>query len=100
MSILNLPDLQEMDRKRKENRKAFEKMVPQSLYSEYLDTRQELKLHASKRQAEINSIYKKYEAEKKSLFEKANASLEKMEKLSGVKVDDLLNLVGGYYVND
>ena len=95
--IINLPDFQELDRKRKENMKAFEKMVPQSLYSEYLDTTQQLKLHASKRQAEINSIYKKYEAEKKSLFEKANSALEKMEELSGVKVEDLKHLVGGYY---
>ena len=100
MSILHLPDIAELDRKRKENMKAFEKMVPQSLYSEYLDARQELKLLASKRQAEINSIYQKYEATKKSLFERAGASLEKMEELSGVKVEDLKKLVGGYYVND
>ena len=100
MSILHYPDLAELDRKRKENMKAFEKMVPQSLYSEYLDARQELKLLASKRQAEINSIYKKHEEEKKSLFEKAHSLLKNMEELSGVKVEDLKGLVGGYYVND
>ena len=100
MSILHLPDIAELDRKRKENRDKFEHLVPQSLYSDYLDARQELKLLASKRQAEINSIYQKYEATKKSLFERAGASLEKMGELTGIEVEDLKGLVGGYYVND
>ena len=46
---MHLPDIAELDRKRKENRDIFEKLVPQSLYSEYLDARQELKLLASKK---------------------------------------------------
>ncbi len=100
MSILHTPNFAELDRKRKENRDKFDKLVPQSVLSEYLDARQELKLLASKRQAEINSIYKKHEEEKKSLFEKAHSLLKNMEELSGVKVEDLKSLVGGYYVND
>ena len=83
-----------------EDRKNLEENVPQDLQSNYQEIRQRIKEIAPKRQAEINVIQKKYDAEKKALFSLADESLEEMKELTGISTFDLSIMLGGYYVRD
>ena len=96
------PNFADIDRERKENKENFEKNVPQSLLSDYLDLVEQLKQNAPKRQGELNRIHQKYDIERTLLHKKAQACLEKMSELTGISTWDLqtTNLVGGYYFND
>ena len=96
----SLPNFLDIRKLRREQQEIFEKNVSDSLYSEYLNLKEQLKQIKPKRQGELNVIHKKYDAERKELLSQAADSLEKMSQLTGISAWDLTSLIGGYYIND
>jgi hypothetical protein len=94
------PTFADMEKQREENKKNFEKNVPDSLYSEYKDLRDQLKQIKPRKEAELKAIHKKYDAERNELRLKAGNSVKKMSELTGISTWDLNFMVGGYHFND
>jgi len=94
------PNRLDLIKQKEENKKNFEKNVPDSLYSEYKDLRDQLKQIKPRREAELEVIKQKFDAERKELRSKAENSLEKMSELTGISSWDLNFMVGGYYFDD